>query len=130
MRRLASILALALAVALPVAAPAKKAPPTPGPLSTATMPACAAGDAVVWVNTNSKVYHAQGTPWFGRTSHGVYACTSAAAAMGAKPAGMRNTSKMTSASPVPSPAPGGKKKHKKGSAMSGSGMPAASPTPM
>jgi hypothetical protein len=129
MKRLAFILALALAVALPVAAPAKKAPPSPGPLSTATMPACAAGDPVVWVNTSSKVYHKQGTPYFGRTKAGVYACTSAAVAMGAKPAGMRGGSKMTppptpSSGAMASPKPPKKKKHK-GDAM----MPAPSPSP-
>jgi hypothetical protein len=126
MKRLASVLVLALAVALPGAAFAKKAPPTPGALSTATMPACAAGDPVVWVNTSSKVYHAQGTPWFGRTAHGVYACTSAAVAMGAKPAGMRGASKKsppTPSSAMPSPNP--KKKKHKGGEM----MPAATPTP-
>ena len=127
MRRFASILALALAVALPVAASAKKAPPAPAAMSTATMPACAAGDPVVWVNTSSKVYHAQGTRYFGRTAHGTYACTSAAAAMGAKPAGMRGGSKMSSPPPSPdamSSAGPHKKKHK-GGAMA----PAASPTP-
>jgi hypothetical protein len=128
MRRFASMLALALAVALPLAAPAKKAPPAPGALSTATMPACAAGDPVVWVNTSSKVYHAQGTPWFGRTAHGTYACTSAAVAMGAKPSGTRGGSKTSppapTASAMPSPPPH-KKKHKGGGAMA----PAASPSP-
>jgi hypothetical protein len=129
MKQLASVLVLALAVALPGAAFAKKAPPAPGPLSTATMPACAAGDPVVWVNTSSKVYHAQGTPWFGRTKAGVYACTSAAVAMGAKPAGTHHASKKTppptsSSAAMPSPNPK-KKKHKGGEMM----MPAATPTP-
>ena len=126
MKRLASILVLALAVALPGAAFAKKAPPAPGALSTATMPACAAGDPVVWVNTSSKVYHAQGTPWFGRTAHGVYACTSAAVAMGAKPAGTRRASKKAPATPAAMASPNPKKKKHKGGAMM---MPAASPTP-
>ncbi len=127
MKRLVSIIALALAVALPLAAPAKKAPPTPGPLSTSSMPACAAGDPVVWVNSSSKVYHAQGTPWFGRTAHGMYACTSAAVKAGAKPAGMRSKSMMTSGSPMPMPMATGKKKHHKAGDMTG--MPMASPTP-
>jgi len=121
-------LGLAASLALPLAAPAKKAPPTPGPVSTATMPSCSAADPVVWVNTSSKVYHAQGTPWFGRTAHGMYACTSQAVAAGARPAGMHGKSKMAPASMEPSPMATGKKRHKKGSGTSTS-TPAASPTP-
>jgi hypothetical protein len=28
-------------------------------------------DEVVWLNTNSGVYHAKGMRWYGRTKHGV-----------------------------------------------------------
>jgi ABC-type sugar transport system substrate-binding protein len=50
--------------------------------STAAMPACTAGDPVVWVNTKSKVYHMQGDPYYGNTKAGKYACKSAADAAG------------------------------------------------
>jgi hypothetical protein len=88
--RRACILATILAVALPLGLLAKTAP-TPGPMSTATMPSCASADPVVWVNTSSKVYHAKSSPWFGRTNKGMYACTSQAVASAAKPAGIRKT---------------------------------------
>lgn len=31
-------------------------------------------DAVVWVNTKSRVYHLQGSPAFGHTKHGAFMC--------------------------------------------------------
>ena len=126
MKRFAALLALALTVTLPVAASAKKSPPTLAPMTTATMPACPAGDPVVWINTSSHVYHAQGTRYFGKTAHGMYACKSKADAE-AKPAGMRSKSTMSSASPDPAMPATGKKHHKKGAATTG--MPMASPTP-
>jgi len=46
------------------------------------MPTCAAGDPVVWENSSSKVYHAQGDSYFGKTKHGAYACKSAADSAG------------------------------------------------
>jgi hypothetical protein len=125
MKRLAFALALAVACAamLPATASAKKAPPTPGPMSTAAMPACAAGDPVVWVNSSTKVFHEKGTPWFGRTKAGMYACKSAAIASGAHAAGMRGKHGSSTASMAPE----GKKKHKKGGEASA--MPMASPSP-
>jgi hypothetical protein len=52
-----------------------------------TMPSCAAGDPVVWVNTKSKVYHVQGSAVYAnRTKNGKYACTSDAQKMGARAA--------------------------------------------
>jgi hypothetical protein len=45
-------------------------------------PVCAAGDPVVWENSSSKVYHAQGDSYFGKTKHGAYACKSAAESAG------------------------------------------------
>ena len=40
------------------------------------------GDRVVWVNTNSGVYHLEGERWFGRTRSGQYECEKAAMAEG------------------------------------------------
>jgi hypothetical protein len=31
-------------------------------------------DIVVWLNTNSGVYHEKGMRWYGRTKRGAYAC--------------------------------------------------------
>ena len=31
-------------------------------------------DTVVWVNTNSGVYHFKGQRWYGRTKNGAYEC--------------------------------------------------------
>ena len=68
-----------LIVVMPFAASAKST--TAG---DSTMPSCPVSDPVVWVNTNSKIYHAQGDRFFGKTKSGVYACTSKAIAMGAR----------------------------------------------
>ena len=40
------------------------------------------GDRVVWVNTNSGVYHLEGERWFGRTKSGQFECEKAALAEG------------------------------------------------
>jgi hypothetical protein len=39
-------------------------------------------DTVVWLNTNSGVYHFQGERWYGRTKHGAYVCEKDADAAG------------------------------------------------
>lgn len=31
-------------------------------------------DTVVWLNTNSGIYHLKGERWYGRTKHGAYVC--------------------------------------------------------
>jgi hypothetical protein len=69
-----------LAVALSLLAPTGAFAQT----SRQAMPTCAAGDPVVWENTSSKskVYHMQGTKYYGTTKHGTYACKSAAEAAG------------------------------------------------
>jgi hypothetical protein len=39
-------------------------------------------DAVVWLNTNSGIYHYKGERWYGRTKHGAYVCEKEAIAAG------------------------------------------------
>jgi hypothetical protein len=57
----------------PAAAPA--APATEGRFSTeAAAKAHCPTDTVVWVNTNSKVYHFAGTRDYGHTKAGTYMC--------------------------------------------------------
>ncbi len=39
-------------------------------------------DTVVWLNTNSGIYHLKGERWYGRTKHGAYVCEKEADAAG------------------------------------------------
>ena len=39
-------------------------------------------DEVVWLNTNSGIYHEKGMRWYGRTKSGAYVCKSEADAAG------------------------------------------------
>ena len=39
-------------------------------------------DTVVWLNTNSGVYHLKGERWYGRTKYGAYVCKKEADAAG------------------------------------------------
>jgi hypothetical protein len=55
--------------------PAEK-PPTPAPANAAT----------VWVNTDTGVYHKQGSRWYGKTKHGKYMLEADAVKAGYKPA--------------------------------------------
>ena len=84
MKRFVPLLALALSVAFPLGAPAAKhaAAGAAGAMSPAGV-TCAAGDPVVWVNTETKVYHMAGSSFYGKTKHGKYACASDATKMGA-----------------------------------------------
>ncbi len=43
------------------------------------------GDALVWVNTRSGVYHYQGERYFGSTKQGKFICEKAARAEGDRP---------------------------------------------
>jgi hypothetical protein len=118
MKRVAAILALTLAAAVPLGASAAKT--TTG--KSAASVKCASGDPVVWVNTDSKVYHMAGTRYYGKTKHGQYACKSTAESMGDHPASM--TSGTSGAGGTMSTKSGKMKKSK-----SGGTMPMASPSP-
>ena len=39
-------------------------------------------DQVVWLNTNTGIYHEKGMRWYGRTKHGAYVCRREADAAG------------------------------------------------
>ena len=66
--------------AVTAAAPAKKA------VNTTAATAAAAAPGQVWVNTDSKIYHCQGSQHFGKTKHGEHMQQVAAKAKGFKPA--------------------------------------------
>jgi hypothetical protein len=61
---------------------AHRAAPSPPPSgSQAASPAPAAA-GMVWVNTDTKVYHREGDRWYGKTKHGKYMTESDAMAAG------------------------------------------------
>jgi len=59
------------------AAPAKAAKPVPPP---------AVGKGMVWVNTESKIYHKEGSRWYGKTREGTYMSETEAVKAGYRPA--------------------------------------------
>jgi hypothetical protein len=138
-KRFVPVLALALTVAFPLGAPAAKH--AAGGTTGATSPTsvtCAAGDPVVWVNTETKVYHMAGSAYYGKTKHGKYACASDAAKMGAHAAkresgksasmGGESSGGAASGSATGEGTRGGKHHRHKGGSMT-SPMPNASPVP-
>lgn len=79
-RNISALVIALLVIVSPVGARAK------ADAASQTMPYCPASDPVVWINTNSKIFHVQGDHYFGKTKAGVYACTSKAIASGARAA--------------------------------------------
>jgi len=53
-------------------APAVKTPKAPKVAAPARVAAPPAGKGMVWVNTDSKVYHREGSYWYGKTKKGNY----------------------------------------------------------
>ena len=69
-----------------VAASNHKTPVSSGTLqlfsSEAAAQAHCPNDTVVWLNTNSGIYHEKGMRWYGRTKSGAYVCKKEADATG------------------------------------------------
>lgn len=106
-RRVFAAIALFALSVTPVLAKSHKTAASPAPgmseSSTSTVPRCASGDPVVWVNTGDRVYHLQGDKYYGRTKHGKYACQSAAKAEGDKLAGSRSMKSKSAPGPSATP---------------------------
>lgn len=95
MRRSAAFLALLFVLLAPGMARAQQTPPAPASHPQATQTKSLAQgtsstqgnpEVQVWVNTNSGVYHCQGSHWYGATKSGAYMKQSAAQQKGYRPA--------------------------------------------
>lgn len=83
-KSLCAVLGL-FAASASMAAGAAKAPASAA-AKAAPAAVTAAAPGQVWVNTDSKIYHCQGSQHFGKTKHGEYMQQAAAKAKGFKPA--------------------------------------------
>jgi DNA uptake protein ComE-like DNA-binding protein len=63
-----AVAAAAAAAAVPAPAPAPAA--KPAPTAAATTPQTPPSPGMVWVNTDTKVFHHEGDRWYGNTKHG------------------------------------------------------------
>jgi hypothetical protein len=62
---------------LPVPAPTRASAPATVPAPAETIPPTAQAvpppaKGMVWVNLDSRIFHREGDPWYGRTKHGQY----------------------------------------------------------
>jgi hypothetical protein len=65
---------------------AAAATPAATPSPATQQPAKPNGPGLVWVNTDTRVYHKQGSRWYGKTRHGKYMLEADAIKAGYKPA--------------------------------------------
>jgi hypothetical protein len=82
----------------------------PATAASMSKPTCSGNDSVVWVDATGKTFYAAGSPEYGKTAKGKYACASAATAMGAhaaKMSGPTSTTSAPSSGMMPSPGPTG-----------------------
>ena len=66
--------------------PQAAATPATAPSPATQQTAQPQGPGLVWVNTDTRVYHKQGTRWYGKTRHGKYMLEADAIKAGYKPA--------------------------------------------
>jgi len=87
MRRILSIVILAIAMVGEIAGAAQGASPTTFSTEAAAQKHCPS-DTVVWLNLPTGVYHFKGERWYGVTKHGAYVCKGEADSGGGR--GTRN----------------------------------------